>query len=84
MIMFTQNFFRMLARGLISLEPTQVPHLMGRLPDFIRKDEILVRVNESNYFDSRNVYQKFLYDSNSWGLYYKTFYGRNLRISVIS
>jgi hypothetical protein len=34
-------------------------------------------------YQMRRNQSKMFYDSKAWGLYYKTFYGRNLRIFVI-
>jgi hypothetical protein len=38
----------------------------------------------SLFFFTRKVYAWNVYEINTWGLYYKTFYVRNLWISIIS
>ncbi len=51
------------------------------------KTFILYRVNlKTSYliFDPSSVMKKKVYGIVTWGLYHKTYYGRNLRISLLS
>ncbi len=61
----------------------RVFHLMSRLLVLQAINKILAKEKHSSLFDS-NIGEEFFYNIDTWVQNYKTFYGHNVKIFVLS